>query len=97
MTDKKLTNVDFWYGSSRNERYDSDLNTRVEDALTEKFGKRFIGLDGGSSFGGEEDTPNMSDNIPMILVESKEEAEEALAIIKNIVQRPVEMTVAEEN
>ena len=97
MADKNLTNVEFWYGSSRNERYFSDLNTRVEAALTEKFGERFIGLDGGSAFGGDEDTPDMSDNIPMILAESKEEAEEALAIIKNIVQRPVEMTFSEED
>lgn len=96
MTSVTLNKVEFWYGSSRNERYESDLNARVETALTEKFKERFLGIDGGSAFGGDGDTPNTSDNIPMILAESQDEIEAAAALVMAIVQRPIEIRFAEE-
>ncbi len=81
--------ADFWYGSTINERHNSDLNERVENALVELVGERYLGMDGGSMVGVDFDEPNMADNNPMVEVESEEEAEELRKAIEAIVAREV--------
>lgn len=84
--------ADYCYSSSINERHYTDLNSRVEEALKEKVGERYVGMDGGQWIQDDYDDPNAADNQPMVEVHSKEEAEELRLFIQEIVQRPVELS-----
>jgi hypothetical protein len=97
MENRKTFTADFWYGSSQNERYRSDLNQRVEDALQARFGDSYLGMDGGSFVGVDPDEPDQADNIPMVTTDDRSELEEAFNIITAIVNRPVEMTLMDDD